>query len=517
MRISGVPEVGKATQGFLLVSALAVIAAGCTSQSARIGGSTDTMTTGSVSPNGSYEYLVPPENVGGGGYQTASAQSSSQAVVSRQPINTATTGGSGARMATTPVAVQRNTLPPPTQTAALTQPTNPATTYNAAQNVVGAPSALPSQNTDVAVKRVVIRPNESLSAFSARNGVSEQDVLRANGLTSASQIRAGQVLVVPLVSGQSSVAQSATQTPGLVPNSPAPAPQNQSDNRVAVLPTAPTSRDRENVQASSNAASAASGQTGAGSAPQVASGQTYTVQSGDSLSKIASSTGVSVSALKQANGLSTANIRIGQQLIIPAAGAAPSQPAAPVQTAQVTAPASPTPATAPQQNTASAATSGDPKPYQPPQAENSGAKVEQVAVRSDAGEAVPEGTGITTYRWPVNGAVVVSFGQPNGDDISEGIDISVPQGTPIKAAENGVVVYADDGLANYGNAVLIRHDDGRVTVYGYAEELSVKRGDRVQRGQTIALSGMTGNAKRPMVHFEVRDNTKAVDPMAYLN
>ncbi|TCT34822.1 peptidoglycan DD-metalloendopeptidase family protein [Martelella mediterranea] len=523
MRISGMPEVGKATQGFLLVSALAIMAAGCTSQSARIASSPDSMTTGSVAPSTGYQNMVPPANVGSGGYQGLPSQSSGQAVVSRQPISTATTAGSGARMATTPVSVQSNNLPVPSQsqqTAALAQPANPATTYSNTQAVVGQPSALPSQSSDANAKRVVMRSDETLSEFARRNGVSEQDILRANGLTSTSQVRPGQVLYVPLVSGQSSAAQTAAQTPGLTPGAPAPAPQKQSDNRVAVLPSTPSTRDRESSRSASSASSR-NGDTGAGSAkPQTASsGSEYTVKSGDSLYKIAQANGVSVDALKQANGLTTANIRIGQQLVIPTAGSVPAEPAAKVQTAELDTSAKPQPqkqasATSGSQNGSSA---GNPEPYQPPIAESKEAVVEEVSVRSDAGEAVPEGTGITTYRWPVNGAIVVGYGQADGDEISEGIDISVPQGTPIKAAENGVVVYADDGLTDYGNAILVRHDDGRVTVYGYAEELKVKRGDRVQRGQTIAVSGMTGKASRPMVHFEVRENTKAVDPMPYLN
>ena len=95
MRISGKPEVGKATQSFLLVSALAILATGCTSQSSRIGGGTDTMTTGAVSGVPQYQTMVPPENVGTGSYQGLPSQSSGPAVVSNQPINTATTAGSG--------------------------------------------------------------------------------------------------------------------------------------------------------------------------------------------------------------------------------------------------------------------------------------------------------------------------------------------------------------------------------------------------------------------------------------
>ena len=314
----------------------------------------------------------------------------------------------------------------------------------------------------VATKRVMLRGDETLSQFAARNGVSEQDILRANGLTSASQVRSGQVLLVPLVSGQSSVAKSASQAQGL-PSSPQPSPAQTPDQRVAVLPTNPTTR--ENTR-SSTASSSRTGQSGQGGNTPSASGNTYTVKSGDSLYKIAVANGVTVDALKAANGLSSSNIRIGQKLAIPS-GNVPAQPVKPVQTANAKAPD--TSSENPQ------AQADSPKPYQPPKASEE-AVVEEVAVRSDAGEAVPKGTGIATYRWPANGAVVVGFGQADGDSISEGIDISVPVGTPIKAAENGVVVYADDGLSDYGNAILIRHDDGRVTVYGYAEELKVKRG-----------------------------------------
>ena len=109
MRISGLPEVGKATQGVLLVSSLAILAAGCSSETSRLSSGPDTMTTGSVVPQ--YQRLVPPENVGGGGYQSLPS-ASGQAVVSNQPISTATTAGSGARMATTPVTMQANALPP---------------------------------------------------------------------------------------------------------------------------------------------------------------------------------------------------------------------------------------------------------------------------------------------------------------------------------------------------------------------------------------------------------------------
>jgi murein DD-endopeptidase MepM/ murein hydrolase activator NlpD len=128
----------------------------------------------------------------------------------------------------------------------------------------------------------------------------------------------------------------------------------------------------------------------------------------------------------------------------------------------------------------------------------------------------PESTGIGKYRWPVRGAVIAAYGANVEGSRNDGIDISVPQGTPIKAAENGVVIYAGNGLKELGNKVLLRHDDGTVTVYGHADALSVARGQKVQRGQTLATSGMSGNAKQPQLHFEVRKNASPVNPMTFL-
>jgi murein DD-endopeptidase MepM/ murein hydrolase activator NlpD len=86
----------------------------------------------------------------------------------------------------------------------------------------------------------------------------------------------------------------------------------------------------------------------------------------------------------------------------------------------------------------------------------------------------------------------------------------------VRAAENGVVIYAGDGLREFGNTVLVRHDDGLVTVYGHNSRITVSRGDTVRRGQEIARSGMTGDADRPKLHFEVRNGTTPVNPMTYL-
>jgi murein DD-endopeptidase MepM/ murein hydrolase activator NlpD len=153
------------------------------------------------------------------------------------------------------------------------------------------------------------------------------------------------------------------------------------------------------------------------------------------------------------------------------------------------------------------------QPYKAPAATQT---VDDAEKKSDVSSAAPESTGIGKYRWPVRGQVIASYGANVNGNRNDGIDISVPQGTPIKAAENGVVIYAGNGLKELGNTVLVRHDDGTVTVYGNADTLSVTRGQKIQRGQTVAVSGMSGDVKQPQVHFEVRKDASPVNPMTFL-
>ncbi len=216
---------------------------------------------------------------------------------------------------------------------------------------------------------------------------------------------------------------------------------------------------------------------------------------GDTLSRIAKKHGVSVAALKAANGDSDA-VRIGQELKIPAAGAtvaaAKTAKVDPVQTASTPPKAEKLAATEKPQLTA----------YTPPQ------KTKAIeAVESESDEAAPNSTGIGRMRWPAKGRVAKS---------RDGIDIQVPEGTAVKAAENGVVIYAGNGLKDFGNTVLVRHENGLVTVYGHASALNVKRGQKVKRGEQIATSGMSGQAQQPKLHFEVRKDSAPVDPSGYL-
>ena len=133
----------------------------------------------------------------------------------------------------------------------------------------------------------------------------------------------------------------------------------------------------------------------------------------------------------------------------------------------------------------------------------------------DTGEKTGS-TGNPQFRWPVRGRVISGFGPiPNGQQ-NDGINLAVPEGTQVRAAEDGTVAYAGNELKGYGNLVLVRHSDGYVTAYAHASELMVKRGDPVKRGQVIAKSGATGSVNAPQLHFEIRKGSSPVDPTKYL-
>jgi murein DD-endopeptidase MepM/ murein hydrolase activator NlpD len=133
-------------------------------------------------------------------------------------------------------------------------------------------------------------------------------------------------------------------------------------------------------------------------------------------------------------------------------------------------------------------------------------KAPLTGAQADAAGTEPE------FRWPARGRIIQGF-KAGGND---GINISVPAGTSVRAAESGTVVYSGDGLKGYGNLVLIKHPNGFVTAYGNNGELDVKRGDKVARGQVIAKSGDTGNVNSPQLHFELRKGSTPVDPTSYL-
>lgn len=117
---------------------------------------------------------------------------------------------------------------------------------------------------------------------------------------------------------------------------------------------------------------------------------------------------------------------------------------------------------------------------------------------------------------PVKGAIISSFGPKDGGLHNDGINIAAREGAPIRAAENGVVVYAGNELRGYGNLLLIRHSGGWVTAYAHTSKFLVKPGARVKQGDVVAEVGRTGNVERPQLHFELRKGTRAVNPQSLI-
>ena len=147
------------------------------------------------------------------------------------------------------------------------------------------------------------------------------------------------------------------------------------------------------------------------------------------------------------------------------------------------------------------------------------AKFEKVAAAAPAvaapqAAAAPAADTNPEFRWPARGRIIQSF--KGGSGGNDGINIAVPEGTSVKAAEGGVVAYAGSELKGYGNLVLIRHPNGFVSAYANNGQIDVKRGETVKRGQEIAKSGQSGNVSSPQLHFELRKGSTPVDPTQYL-
>jgi len=118
-------------------------------------------------------------------------------------------------------------------------------------------------------------------------------------------------------------------------------------------------------------------------------------------------------------------------------------------------------------------------------------------------------------RWPVKGIVTSKFGR-RGSRMHDGIDIGAKEGAPVHAAASGEVVYADSRLSGYGKLVIIRHGKNLFTAYGHNQRMLVRKGAHVRTGDIIARVGHTGRATGPHLHFEVRQGSTPVNPLAYL-
>jgi len=119
-------------------------------------------------------------------------------------------------------------------------------------------------------------------------------------------------------------------------------------------------------------------------------------------------------------------------------------------------------------------------------------------------------------RWPLRRVQVTSYFGPRGRGAHEGIDLRAHDGTPVLAAQAGQVIYAGSKIRGYGRLVVIRHGDDVNTIYAHNSKILVRKGQRVKAGQRIALSGHSGHASGPHLHFEIRKGIRPVNPIAAL-
>jgi murein DD-endopeptidase MepM/ murein hydrolase activator NlpD len=264
-------------------------------------------------------------------------------------------------------------------------------------------------------------------------------------------------------------------------------------------------------------------------------GHRIKVAKGDTLSNISRRYGVPVERIISANDLPDGRLSQGQELVLPGVTAAKAAAVAKannnpnVRTVKTETIAAPKPTSLAEEEAADAE-GGDAGGKQA--ARNSGSDVEpkasgMAASSETTGPAkrvasvdqlpAPDPMSGNSFRWPVKGRIIAGFGAKPDGGHNDGIDVAVPQGTSVKAAENGVVAYSGNELKGYGNLVLIRHANNWVSAYANNEELLVKRGDKVRRGQIIAKAGATGAVSQPQVHFELRKGSRPVDPTKHMS
>jgi murein DD-endopeptidase MepM/ murein hydrolase activator NlpD len=314
---------------------------------------------------------------------------------------------------------------------------------------------------------IIVQKGDTIDSLVKRYGVPASAIAEANNLPNGTALKPGQHLVIPKYDATGSTVPRAAAN---APRTPAPA--------VA----APATTGSQHV---------------------------HVVAPGETLMALSRKYHKSLGEIARANQIQPHTmVKVGDRIVIPGVGpqaSATDQVKPPAKAAEA-----PKPATAPAQKVATVPAT--------PAATPTAAAITPVAkdpeppkTKTDITAAMPK------FRWPVNGRVITAFGpRPSGQQ-NDGINVSVPENTPIKAAEDGVVAYAGNELKTYGNLVLVRHSNGYVTAYAHASEILVKRDEPVKRGQIIAKAGQTGNVSAPQLHFEIRKGSTPVDPAPFLD
>lgn len=355
-------------------------------------------------------------------------------------------------------SIKSNPLPPPTSGFAASAPPAPATSASA-QNHWRAEGGTP----------IVVAQGETASMLATRYGVPTDALLRVNGFSSAQQVQPGARLVIPVYRATTAAA--------------APRAAKVAEPREEARPVA------------AKPAPAKATKADAAPAPHPQKGADARKPDQPKLAKAVKPEAV---AEQEAKPVAASKPKLAK------AAPAKEEAPAPVEKRVVRAPE--------KRETVKVAAAEKPAEAAPAAESSKVDKTPTASIQPAPEKASLAKDGTPEFRWPARGRVIQGFGSSGND----GINISVPEGTQVKAAEGGVVAYAGNELKNYGNLVLIRHDNGFVSAYANNSALEVKRGERVSRGQNIAKSGQTGSVGSPQLHFELRKGSTPVDPTGYL-
>lgn len=464
--------------------AVAGLTAACSNDVARL----DNMMTASVVKTNNQHQIMGGERSGSEAYAERYETSVDGIRVSRPP----------SAYGTAPSAVNRTNLPPVVPPGQLygqaqsglivLQPTRAqdnalrvgATDPMTTSSVVPVNAPKPGNGWDnKSGAWVTVRSGETLYNISRRYGVPVSAIMKANSMSDGNAVVAGSRILIPTYQYSSAAPVSAPDHNPVTRASRASrgfqgqaqgaltVPKTRSQNLAAQLPKA------QSLQPPKSA---------------LANPFHYTVQKGDTLSGIARRNGLSMASIKAANNMDSDVVRLGQRLAIPGSdsvvtGSIPTSKSKAVGVKSVV-----------QKTTAPVVVVKQAEP------------VKKRVVASVGSQ----------FRWPAEGRIISKFGERVAGGVNDGIDISVPVGTPIKASETGTVIYSGSELEDFGNLILLSHEGGWVSAYAHASATLVRRGQRVNRGQVIAKSGRSGNAAVPKVHFELRKNSNPVNPLKHL-
>ena len=359
-------------------------------------------------------------------------------------------------------------------------------------------SRLPPPAADGTLPPVILVPADTTVFDIARNyGLPPRELVALNGLAPPFTITEGQVLRLPstaVVPPGVVAPQTATGSPTISqPLAPAPTPgPSASPRSVEVVPLAPQFPSSPPSGPTAPMAEATAGPVPLRPAPvQPVSPQPVSPQP--------------------------------VEIPVPAAEAATAAPQPPAATAPADAAGIPVPPQpGPDPSAIPSVEAGEPPPgvvaAPPPSVVAAPPVVAAPSVEADVAPrpVVPPARSGAGFAWPVEGELVAGFGSDVSGDRSDGIRIAAPRGTPVRASDNGTVAYAGNEVRGYGNLVLVRHEGDWITAYAHLDSILVAREEVLTAGQPLGTVGNTGAVASPVLHFEIREGTNAVDPVGLL-